>query len=283
MKTTYKTHEIAHAWAYDESPRGKCSSNIFFDGATIYSYGTHFPICKKMEVKGQLYYFWNDRTYSPSTSKHQSYVRQAIPDKANIIKVSVMPDNWPETHKRNIKYFAGRIIRAKELEQKAKGKKDDYRRDARIASHELQRYCDLFDVIVPESLLIDPDNFDVNKYYADMAARKLTEIQLQIKRNKAKIKEETKKFRSGLNFSNCFPFDLLRLSDDCTMVETSQRVKVDIRPVKMLWCMIQQGINVVGRHIGKYEIKEVTKKTIRVGCHNFERKEVLRLINSIPL
>jgi hypothetical protein len=275
----YNTRDLAHAWVYNESESGKCASSFYFEGDTIYSYGSHFPICKKMTVKGQLYYFWNDRTYSNSTSRHQRYVKRAIPDYGNIINVIAMPDNWPETHKKNIEYFANWLVLAKELENKARSRKQEYHAHAQKAVFELQRYCDLFDIPVPESL-IDPDTFDVEKYYADMAERERKEKQAQARKNKAKAKKEIVNFRNGQRFSNYyFPFDLLRLTDG--MVETSQGVRVDIRPVKILWCMLQSGKDILGRHCGKFEIKEVTNKVIRVGCHIFERKEVLNLINQM--
>lgn len=47
---------------------------LFIEGDTLYSYGKHFPLAKRVEGG-----FWiNPDKYSVTTSKHQSLVRQVI-------------------------------------------------------------------------------------------------------------------------------------------------------------------------------------------------------------
>lgn len=47
-------------------------SNFFIDGDTLYSYGRHFPVARRMP-NGQ--YLINTDTYSSSTTAHQTYAR----------------------------------------------------------------------------------------------------------------------------------------------------------------------------------------------------------------
>lgn len=68
MKTN---QEVADAWAMGYSAK---SGNMFTDGQTIYSYGYHFPIAKR--VNGHVLY--NRTHYSATTSKHQCHVRRAM-------------------------------------------------------------------------------------------------------------------------------------------------------------------------------------------------------------
>lgn len=68
MKTN---QEVADAWAMGYSAK---SGTMFTDGETIYSYGYHFPIAKK--VNG--YVLFNHTYYSATTSKHQCHVRRAM-------------------------------------------------------------------------------------------------------------------------------------------------------------------------------------------------------------
>lgn len=49
-------------------------SNMFIDGDTIYSYGYHFPIARRMNG----YYLFNSRGYSYSTYRHKQYVLSAL-------------------------------------------------------------------------------------------------------------------------------------------------------------------------------------------------------------
>jgi len=66
-------HKCAHAWAHQLSDAGH-ASNLFFTGATIYSYGSHFPIAT---LDGERVFFTTEG-YSNSTGKHKSRVRSAI-------------------------------------------------------------------------------------------------------------------------------------------------------------------------------------------------------------
>jgi hypothetical protein len=72
--------EIAHKWFHQtqdsaRNPQG----NFYFQGATIYSYGSHFPIAiivrpKKGKGKGQKTVLFTSRNYSPTTSQHKRNV-----------------------------------------------------------------------------------------------------------------------------------------------------------------------------------------------------------------
>ena len=65
------TNELFHLWAHQAKPTGK-SGNVRFDGVDLYSYGA---IIATM-VNGVV--VLSDRSYSMTTSRHQSKVRQAL-------------------------------------------------------------------------------------------------------------------------------------------------------------------------------------------------------------
>jgi len=50
------------------------SENIFIDGDTVYSYGVHFPLAKRVEDEFDEFIV-NISKYSRTTSKHQSELR----------------------------------------------------------------------------------------------------------------------------------------------------------------------------------------------------------------
>lgn len=64
--------EVAHLWANRSRPSAK-GSHFYFEGDTIYSYGSHFPIAR--HHKGVV--LFTTKRYSSTTAKHKSYVRQA--------------------------------------------------------------------------------------------------------------------------------------------------------------------------------------------------------------
>lgn len=88
MKTN---QEVADAWAMGYSAE---SSNMFTDGQTIYSYGYHFPIAKRVNE----HVLYNRTRYSATTSKHQYHVRRAM--RGNVVFCRAINANDNERYTR---------------------------------------------------------------------------------------------------------------------------------------------------------------------------------------
>ena len=81
MKHVYQDiKEIAHLWFHEAQTSARNSQgNFYFEGATIYSYGSHFPIARIIRnAKGQKAVLLTARKYSNTTAKHVSAVNSAI-------------------------------------------------------------------------------------------------------------------------------------------------------------------------------------------------------------
>lgn len=77
MKTKFDSSEIAHIWANQSAPYGRSSSALSFDGPLLNSYTT--TIARLVEHKGKKAVVINDRSFSVTTTKHQSRMYRAIP------------------------------------------------------------------------------------------------------------------------------------------------------------------------------------------------------------
>jgi hypothetical protein len=55
------------------------SSSLLAEGDTIYSYGYHHPICRRVALPGSVAYLLNPARYSVTTSIHTADTRRAIP------------------------------------------------------------------------------------------------------------------------------------------------------------------------------------------------------------
>lgn len=84
MKTSEFIRECAIAYNYNPRPRNgrKVVASVVWDGETLYSYGTHYPLLFKLpagpdQVNGRGF-FWicNDRGHSNTTAKHIGQARQ---------------------------------------------------------------------------------------------------------------------------------------------------------------------------------------------------------------
>ncbi len=79
--------EVAHVWAQQCQDTGRTSTgNIYFCGATIYSYGSHFPIATFRRMpNGKKVVLYDNRSYSSSTSRHQGAARWALSDLVEVV------------------------------------------------------------------------------------------------------------------------------------------------------------------------------------------------------
>lgn len=98
---------VAHLWAHEQEESAS-GSNFFFEGTSIYSYGHHFEVGRIVKNKqGKKAYLINEDYYSATTSKHQCYVRNAIPTWAMVFSVG---DNISDTG--NMRFVASKLWRA---------------------------------------------------------------------------------------------------------------------------------------------------------------------------
>jgi hypothetical protein len=72
----FDTAQTCHVWAQGGNANGRSGhGSVYFDGRTLYSYGSHFILGILMNDGTALL---NADSYSVSTSRHQSYARRAV-------------------------------------------------------------------------------------------------------------------------------------------------------------------------------------------------------------
>lgn len=102
--------EVAHLWVNQsrESARG---SHFYFEGATIYSYGPHFPIARLHSRAGRRLVLFTTRTYSVTTAKHCSYVRSACSHLPIVYIPYIDPhiDPGKPEHGANLEYLQAQL------------------------------------------------------------------------------------------------------------------------------------------------------------------------------
>jgi|SRR5215469_1114822 len=75
-RTVFENSMVAHVWAQQNQPSGKSNNgNFFFNGQTLYSYGSHFVVGRIMKDKTALL---ATDSYSISTTRHQRYAHNAV-------------------------------------------------------------------------------------------------------------------------------------------------------------------------------------------------------------
>jgi hypothetical protein len=91
-KEVFPSGEIAHLWAHQIVAHARnAQRNFYFNGDTIYSYGSHFPIAVRVskgkgDKKRECVVFTTQK-HSVTTAKHLSAVRMAIPSVFDVYEV----------------------------------------------------------------------------------------------------------------------------------------------------------------------------------------------------
>ena len=82
MKLVHTPDMVAHLWANQSQAEARNGtprdSNFYFEGDTIYSYGSHFPVATHTKDKrGAPVVIFTQAGYSPTTGRHVSMARSA--------------------------------------------------------------------------------------------------------------------------------------------------------------------------------------------------------------
>lgn len=306
MKQVFNTNEVAHIWAQQSQQSGRNQGgNFYFEGATIYSYGGHFPIAT---IKGNDVFF-TKRTYSNTTAKHIGKARAAISHK-NIIYVHSVPvgnfSYLTATHEENFNHWK-RQIKAYFGELGNKRIRDTQSRVNSIQSliNELTVYCDYFKLPVKDKelknfikLSQNPDFISIAREAKEKAikqaelkykqAAKAYDKYLEYWRNfrEDKAAEELpEKIKDLCRFyqSNTEAFTRLRFNSDQNRVETSKGVQIPAEIAKRAYIALNgclaQSCNGLSIPVLSYTITETGKDYIKAGCHTIPKKDIEYIAN----
>ena len=143
MRTVLRNHnEVAHIWAQQTQQHGR-ASNMFFHGASIYSYGEHYTLAKFQENGSVLI---NSESPSVSTSKHASIVRGSIPDSIKSFEVpSTGSERYERSDRTNLKHYASKFAFYIKKASKARKYLDLYLTRAKGTRSQAFDYSETFD------------------------------------------------------------------------------------------------------------------------------------------
>jgi len=95
MKKVFSSHaQLAHVWVQQTQSKGR-SSNMFFEGTRIYSYGFHYCAARIHTVKGKRFALVRSDAYSHSTAKHLCRIRGALNNLMPFFCVEDISDTAP--------------------------------------------------------------------------------------------------------------------------------------------------------------------------------------------
>lgn len=294
--------QVAHLWASGNKTNGK-GSNFYFQGDTIFSYGNHFPIARRVN---ENLYLITQRGYSVSTSKHISYTRRAIPSYAKTFPVANRPNSSFETIRGEKMEEARKML--ENVEAKTKPLTYERARSLSLFCDETMELLGLFQT-VDKDFIYAPYQLDLGNIKTDCLALMNTHQEAfdlaEIKKHEQREAREEKRrakyarqaelekmeaeklvplWRNG-EFVNTwklrnFP-PMLRIVGDT--VQTSHGAEVTREEAKRAFSFIVAKIergetwhrNEETCAVGPFSLVSIDPETVTVGCHRFTVQEVL--------
>jgi hypothetical protein len=285
MKTVFNKDMVAHVWAQQNQSNGRTSSgNFYFEGKTLYSYGSHFIIGKFEEFKGKSCILMSTRSYSVTTASQQAIARQAI--RSTPLPVFYVP--CPEEFSVSNKTIWDREIKALlEKAAVARTKRDSLMQEAVDLATMANSYATFFEL--PWTVAIP----ELSEEFCTNIRKENKEAALQ-----ARIKKETRERAEAYIKATCvsewqlgiidsIPYSyrpedaLLRVRND--EVQTSHGAIVSTSEALRIWPIIRQcrdtetGLIATGHpyRIGQFPVKEIMSNgDMVVGCHSIKWSEI---------
>lgn len=282
MKTVFPTSELVHIWAKQSQNNGRnATSNVFFDGSRIYSYGRHF--CMGDIIKPGIVLL-TDRTYSNTTRKHQSAVRHAV----NHMEQIHVP--YPESFTSSLQVWEERIKDQLSIighPRKRQSTKDSARVELTRIASTIERYCNVTGNKLPKdfkkTLKMATDEQACKKLAEKLGKEEAEREQAARERMKERNREETERkqqafeqWKQGVSsyYHDFRGFPVALRAKDGN-VETSHGARVAYESAKLLYTMIVNGKDIKGHNIDGYTVISMNG-VLTIGCHKIEREEIER-------
>ncbi len=270
--------QIAHLWANQSRESGR-GSHFYFDGATIYSYGQHFPIAR--HYKGAV--LFTSKGYSSSTARHKSYVLQAC----NHLPVFTVEEVRCKPCAKDVKQYKARIAALVKTASKARNVSGHLAGiDALI--DEGNRFCAHFGF---KTRFAQPENWEELKEKArgDAIREREAKARKQAKFD-AYCAETVKLWLAGDAVSIPYGYGkvLLRvrlfqaIGEERLELETSRGATVPLESARLAFRFCQSkresGWHRNGEtfQVGDFQIDSVSNLGIIAGCHRLDWQEVER-------
>lgn len=308
LRHVYPTDEMCHLWAHgiDRDIRNS-TNNVYTIGDTIYSYGSHFPMAKRIVTRrGTVVFLLNPDTYSVTTSSHQAQVRSACSGNGKLIPLPVSLWSLVKHGGGGAKireYFEHEI---KKFMLNANNNRMGYwrRNEAIKCAVKLRRdFCDLtwvfhlrinryIDTIQPPNLIESKRKQDERDEASNIrweerskkweAEREKRDAEYKKKQDELRetLPKRMSAWREGEKVSTeLFPHTMARVKGE--NIQTTMGVHVTLAEVRKFLVDVMPHLSKNGLRndvkIGPYWGVILTDNNLIIGCHEFPWLEVARI------
>ena len=293
--------ELAHMWAHQARESAR-ASNLYFEGRSIYSYGSHFEIARIVDSKRGKVVLFTTRDYSISTSRHKTFAGAAC---HHMTRFHV--EDPGAGHKAHLKEYRERINALARRAATSRKRKPELLGSLATLVEQSNQYAETFGL---KTRFAVPSDVDIQKLTDDAA--KEIERNSRIAKRRAELAEQRRQKNQQIaqqqleNWLAGRPIDWRYGSDGNTPAERNLLHELDcayarIEGDELVTTLgarvpldhVQRAMAIVVRliergeayhrnghtiHLGHYALDSIdTDGVVRAGCHTFQRSEVLRI------
>lgn len=285
MRHILKSSELPHAWAHQTQPSGRCPASMSFDGPLIRSYGTGIArhIVNKRGEKAVLF---NETGYSISTSKHQGWIRRALPPSVPVFSIgNLSRGSCLDYDNAGVMLFDYAVKSAAKARASVARVKSDWRRDS-LAAQEASWLKQARDVSAFFGLRRKVDDKAIERL-AKAEARATAALAKARKAQEAKrdaeLAEAADAWVAGADVgTRVYSFSRVLLRREDGEVVTSRGARVPVadaeRTFRFALAARERGWHRNGEthKVGSYEVDAVNAQGVVAGCHRIEWREIER-------
>lgn len=291
MRKVVSKSEVAHMWANQHQDEARVSGgNFYFYGATIFSYGSHFPIASFDKKDSDVVFFTTDG-YSHTTSKHIYEVMHACSHKTRINCKEPL-EAREGRHTINIEDFERRA--------KAQAMKLPRSRKPEIYLNEIERIRGEFEKYVKHCKVAKSRYKKLKYVFIKSKDGGIEATAKEIKAN-AREKKRREKETLAMNKQQVEDFlsferhrisarldrDYIRYNQNTERFETSQAVEIPLIAAQRFYNWIKTTLADGGcdgectESIMNYQVSTVGEDVVKIGCHTIDTKHMLEVGGSI--
>lgn len=304
MRTVFTNDELPHLWAHARQSSGRNSGDTFyFSGDTIYSYGQHFPIARRL--RHDLFALTTG-SYSMTTTRHRSRVADAIPRNARILLVDNPTMTADAGDRQRVAARALQLLvrcarrrRPELIDQdlvEIVRDIDDFNAYAEAVGSS-ERVAMLTDGLMATSveqlrtLAADTDARRKAEEAERQAAatKRLADKIERWKRGDTSVSSHELRSASVCLRLNHYPIYLATKTVEQVEVETSLGARITASEAIKLWPLIQRAIRgqrdyEPGTEIGGYTLVKIRRDgSVVIGCHDIPYPEIERIARMLGL
>jgi hypothetical protein len=290
--------EIPHLWFHKVQHDARDSTgNFYFEGDTIYSYGSHFPIAKHVSNGKRNAVLFTTEPYSVTTSGHISATRYAIPSDVQVfnvpeVELGISKAEHKHQHSQNLQSYAKRIEAEILIAARARSswRKESAYKSAVDFRAEALAYARFFGLPAPKIAPIPKLDSKGLAAIKAKESRKAAEKSEQTKRERAEAlarqAERIERWRAGEDAGGFFYDVPTMLRIEGAEVVTSRGVRVPVSHARRALALVRS-VRESGQeyrrngqtfHVGHYAIDRITPDgTLHAGCHVISWAEIERI------